>query len=379
MNKSILLGLVLALMVPAVALADGVTVGGDLRLRWDYRGVDGAASANNTLAETYLNLGGTISDNVSWGTSMRHGMSFGEAVGTGPGSAAPAYRVQEAYISIGDLGPAASFLGGWSMELGRMNAPNQGSGRVTNSDNFSLTAGPNNADGYHMASEMGGIGVDIYYFGGGGSPAGSADNTLGASFDLGAMGGFADIDVHYWGASDAAGDPSNLTLNIDNIGGDNLAGLDVDVEYSTRDNDDGGDDGTLTAINITYGLGDMGMTLHVSSTIADADWEGMQDAPHGTNGIADIGHGGVDGADVDNTTVGLDFSPMEGVDATINYISLSGDASGDAIGTEIDLILNWACTDSTSMEIGYASYTDDEATAGGADEDFFYLGTGWSF
>ena len=33
MNKSILLGLVVAMMVPAVALADGIDLGGDVRLR----------------------------------------------------------------------------------------------------------------------------------------------------------------------------------------------------------------------------------------------------------------------------------------------------------------------------------------------------------
>ncbi|MGE4619128.1 MAG: hypothetical protein AAEJ04_04890, partial [Planctomycetota bacterium] len=286
--------------------------------------------------------------------------------------------VQEAYVSVGDLGSAASFLGGWSMNLGRMNHPTQGSGRVVNADNWSLAAAPNNADGYHLASDMGGIGVDVRYWGGGDVDAGNADSTLGASFDLGGMGGFADIAIHYWGESTAV-DASNLAINLDNIGGDQLMGIDLDIEYATRDNDDGGDDGTLTHIGLSYGLGDMGMTLHVSSTVADADWNGIDDAPHGANGIADI-LGAGSGADIDNMTVGVDFSPMEGVDATLSYITLSGDASGDDIGTEIDLLLKWACTDATCMEIGYATFTAEDGNALGlADEDYFYLGTGWSF
>ena len=373
MNKSIVLGLVLAMMVPAVALADGVSVGGDLRLRWDYRAPDGGDSSNGTDAELYLNLGSAISDNLSWSASLRHDMTFGEGFAPGTGQA---LWIQEAYVSIGDLGSAASFLGGWSMDLGRKNDPNQGTGRVMNSSDFALDAAPNNSDGYHMASEMGGVGVDLYYFdnSGGASPAGTGNSELGASFDLGAMGGFADIAIHYWGQSNDDGDPSNLSVNIDNIGGDNLAGLDLDVEYATRDNDDGGDDGTSTHIAITYGLGDMGMTLHASSSVTDTDWAGMRAEPHGTNGIADIRAG----ANIDNTTVGLDFSPMDGVDATINFITLSDDDSGDGIGTEVDLILSWACTDTTSMEIGYASFSADDDNGDDADEDFFYIGTGWS-
>ena len=203
------------------------------------------------------------------------------------------------------------------MNLGRMNHPNQGSGRVINSANWSLEDGPNSSDGYHLASDMGGIGVDLYYYGGGSSPAGTADNMMGASFDLGGMGGFADIAIHYWGASDSGGDPSNLSIDINNIGGDQLMGVDLDVEYSTRDNDTGGDDGTLTSIGLSYDLGDMGMTVHFSNSVADADWAGMDAAPHGTHGIADL----FADNDIENTTIGLDFSPMEGVDATLNYIT----------------------------------------------------------
>ncbi|HIC23644.1 MAG TPA: hypothetical protein EYO84_09475, partial [Planctomycetes bacterium] len=226
MNKSIVLGLVLAMMVPAVALADGVSVGGDLRLRWDYRAPDGGDSSNGTDAELYLNLGSAISDNLSWSASLRHDMTFGEGFAPGTGQA---LWIQEAYVSVGDLGSAASFLGGWSMTLGRMNDPNQGTGRVMNSSDFALDAAPNNSDGYHMASEMGGVGVDLYYFdnSGGASPAGTGESEFGASFDLGDMGGFADIAIHYWGQSNnentdttpttPASDPSNLSVNIDNI------------------------------------------------------------------------------------------------------------------------------------------------------------------
>ena len=366
MNKSILLGLVLAMMVPAVALADGVSIDGDIRLRWDYGGAEGATS-NNTGANTNLNLGSTINENISWSASVRHDMLFGAGGGAGN------FDVQEAYVSIGDLGGAASFMGGWSMSVGRMNLPNQGSGRVINSDNWDLQAAPNNADGYHMASDMGGIGVDIYYYGGGGDPSGTGDNALGASFDLGGMGGFADIAIHYWSGSNATNDVSNLAVNLDNIVGDQLMGIDLDVEYATRDNDDGGDDGTLTSIGFSYALGDMGMTLHVSNSVADADWGGMTAAPHGTHGIADL----FADNDIDDTTIGLDFSPMDGVDATLNFITLAEDSSGDDLGTEVDLLLTWACTDATSMEIGYASFSGEED--GAADEDFFYLGTGWSF
>lgn len=66
MNKSTLLGLALAMLVSTVALADGVTVGGDVRLRWDYSGNDTAASENSSSAVTNIDLDAAINDNVSF-------------------------------------------------------------------------------------------------------------------------------------------------------------------------------------------------------------------------------------------------------------------------------------------------------------------------
>ena len=78
-----------------------------------------------------------------------------------------------------------------------------------------------------------------------------------------------------------------------------------------------------------------------------------------------------------STPINQVFCLDMGVDATLNFITLAEDSSGDDLGTEVDLLLTWACTDATSMEIGYASFSSDADE--GADEDFFYLGTGWSF
>ncbi|MGE4613110.1 MAG: hypothetical protein AAEJ46_02070, partial [Planctomycetota bacterium] len=185
MNKSTLLGLALAMLVPAVALADGVTVGGDVRLRWDYSGNDTAASVNSSSVVTNIDIDAAINDNVSFSASWRHGMAFGETVG-GPGGAPPAMRVQEAYASVGDLGSASGVLAGWSLDVGRMNNPDYG--RIINSDDWDQGTAPDSNDGYHLASDMGGVGIDIYYFGGGSvapGGAGSGDSTLGANFDLG--------------------------------------------------------------------------------------------------------------------------------------------------------------------------------------------------
>ncbi|MGE4631574.1 MAG: hypothetical protein AAEJ47_00910, partial [Planctomycetota bacterium] len=77
MNKSILLGLVLALMVPAVALADGVTVNGDVRLRWEYAGAELgglSASTNDTNAVLNIGIGGTVSESIGYTASLRHAM-----------------------------------------------------------------------------------------------------------------------------------------------------------------------------------------------------------------------------------------------------------------------------------------------------------------
>jgi len=376
MNKSTLLGLALAMLVPTVALADGVTIGGDLRLRWDYSGNDTAASVNSSSAVINFDLDAAVNDNVSFSASLRHDFAFGD------GSGGNSMGVQEAYASIGDLGSASGVLAGWSLDVGRMNNPDYG--RIINSDDWDQTTAPASSDGYHLASDMGGVGIDLYYFGGGNTPAGGGDSSLGVNFDLGDMGGFADIAIGYWSNADkdpilATVDSSNTSFTISNIGGDSLAGVNLDVQFATSDDGDSAtEDGSLTSISASYGLGDMGMTLHASNTVADATWTAMSDAPHGANGIADL-FGGA-GADIDNTTIGLSFSPMDGVDATIDFITLANDA-GTELGTETDLVLSWACGSDVTMNIGYATYSADTGAPSGSpgDDDFFYLQTGWDF
>ena len=379
MNKSTLLVLALAMLVPTVALADGVSIGGDVRLRWDYRGTD-SASSNGTSAVTNIDLDAAINDNVSFAVSLRNDFAFG--VASGPGTSAPALQVQEAYASIGDLGSASGVLAGWSLDVGRMNNPDYG--RIINSDDWSQGTAPARNDGYHLASDMGGIGIDVYYFTGApGGSAGGSDSTLGANFNLGDMSGFADIAVGYWSHADQDDtadtvDSSNMSFTINNIGGDRLAGVDLDVQFATSDDGDSAtEDGSLTSISASYGLGDMGMTLHASNTVADATWSAMSDAAHGANGIADMYTGS--GADIDNTTIGLSFSPMDGIDAVVDFITLATDSTGADLGTEMDLALSWDCGTDVSMEIGYASFTADDANTADEDTDFFYMQTGWSF
>ena len=63
MNKSIVLGLLLAMLVPTAAFADGhVSLGGDVRLRYEYS--DSAGLDNGLSARTYINLGAKIDDNT---------------------------------------------------------------------------------------------------------------------------------------------------------------------------------------------------------------------------------------------------------------------------------------------------------------------------
>ena len=138
MNKSTLLVLALAMLVPTVALADGVTIGGDVRLRWDYTGSD-SASANGTSAVTNIDLDAAINDNVSFAVSLRNGIAFGDGGGGLLG-------LQQAYASIGDLGSASGVLAGWSLDVGRMNNPDYG--RIINSDDWAQDTAPASSDGY---------------------------------------------------------------------------------------------------------------------------------------------------------------------------------------------------------------------------------------
>jgi hypothetical protein len=362
------------MLVPTVALADGVTVGGDLRLRWDYTGPETNDSSNSSSAVTNIDLDAAINDNVSFAVSLRNDFAFGDGGGG-------LLNLQEAYASVGDLGSASGMLAGWSLDVGRMNNPD--GGRIINSDDWggmNQGTAPVSNDGYHLASDMGGIGIGIWYFGGGSVPsesAGSGDSKLGAAFDLGDMaGGFADIDVAYWSGS-AAVDTSNVGININNIASENLAGVDLDVTYATRDNDTA-DDGTLTGISVGYAM--EGFDLSFSNTVADEFWGAISDAAHGTNGIADMTVGSnAAGADVDNTTIGVSFSPMDGVTASVDFITLAQDSTGDDIGTEVDVVLGWECGSDVHMTIGYASFSDDDGSAVTTQDcDYFYLQTGWA-
>jgi hypothetical protein len=315
-----------------------------------------------------------------------------------------------------------------------------------NGDDWGFDA-PENADGYHASSEMGGIGIDLYSWGGGSGhgdtdgAAGSSNGTIGVVADFGDMGGFASISVGFWGydkgdtfndfvlgndgpdelpgtgddVADTGTDVdvgvtaanTNIVINIDNIGGDNLMGVDLDIEWASSGADDLGaegfladgatEDGSMTTISASYALGDMGMTLHVSNSKTDEFWRSSVSDPHGTHGIADL----FNGADLDNTTMGLSFSPMDGVDASVNFITIGQDSTGDNIGNEIDIVIRWACGADTDMLIGWASYSDDggfsaldlgddglpggtggdadTAASGIQDSDFFYIQTGWDF
>jgi hypothetical protein len=148
----------------------------------------------------------------------------------------------------------------------------------------------------------------------------------------------------------------------------------------------------MTTISASYALADMGMTLHVSNSTTDEFWRASVSDPHGTHGIADL----FGGADLDNTTMGLSFSPMDGVDASVNFITIGQDSTGDDIGNEIDIVIRWACGADTDMLIGWASYSDDGGftafddmgntdpsddvqESGVPDSDFFYIQTGWDF
>ncbi len=358
MNKSIVLGLLMAMLVPTAAFADGhVSLSGDVRLRYEYS--DSAGLDTGLSARTYINLGAKIDDNTNFTSQVRSAFDFDVDGGSDN------YDIQQAYLSMADLGSMAGFLGGWSMDIGRMNNPNLGSGRIVNSADWSNGAvAPNNHDGFAMSSELGGVGFDLHYWGGN---DGSESNTMGFVFDLGEMAGFADVGFYYLTqGGPGPADPSWMAFNIDNIGGDALMGIDVDVEYATSDADTGGDDGTLTTVSVGYALDQFNLSF--SNSVTDGTWGSIDGDPHGTHGIADL----FGGADVDNTTIGVSSDAlMEGVGVTLNYITLARDGSGADIGSEVDLILDFSCG-----QLGYASYSADTE---GTDTDYIYWQSSYSF
>jgi hypothetical protein len=367
MNKSTLLGLALAMLVSTVALADGVSIDGDLRLRWEYGSI-GDASFNNNDAVINFGVAGNVSDNVSVTASLRHFFAFDMDGGTGG-----VLNIQEVYATIVDLGAANGMLAGWSLDVGRMNLPDYD--RVIHADDWFSGAAPTNTDGYHASSAMGGIDIDIYHHGGGGVPAGNSDSATGFHFGFGDMSGMADLALLYWSFNPAGGgDTGSITsIYANDIGGDALAGIDLDFQYGTSDDGGAGDNGTLTVISFGYQM--EGVGLHASNSVADENWVNALGGveKHGTYGITDLF---IAANDIEATTIGANFQPMEGIDATVNFITLGVDSTGADLGTEIDVILGWDCGDDVRMDIGYGSFSPDGA---GDDVDYVYLQTGWDF
>ena len=359
MNKSIVLGLLMAMLVPTAAFADGhVSLGGDVRLRYEYS--SDAGLDNGLTARTYINLGAKIDDNTSFMSQVRHGYAFSSAGGTGDN-----YDIQQAYLSMADLGSMASFLGGWSMDIGRMNNPNLGSGRIVNSADWSNgAAGPNNHDGFKLSTDLGGVDFDLHYWG---NNDGSEDNAMIFNFGLGDMAGIADIGFYYVTAGTAGSDvaPSWMAFNIDNIAGDQLMGVELGVEYATFDADLGGEDGTLTVVSLGYALDQF--NLHFSNSVTDAAWASVNADPHGTYGIADL----FGGSDLDATKFGVSTDAlMDGMGVTLSYYNFSSDSSGDDLATELDLILDFSCG-----QLGYASVSPEV----GEDVDYVYWQSSYDF
>ena len=265
-------------------------------------------------------------------------------------------------------------LAGWSLDVGRMELPDYG--RVIHSDDWFTGLAPFNGDGYHASSAMGGIDIDIYHYGGGSDPAGDSDAVTGFHFGFGDMSGMADLALGYWSGNPSAttgGESTSITsIYANNIGGDALAGIDLDFEYGTSDDGGAGDSGSLTVISFGYQM--EGVGLHASNSVADENWFNVVGIEkHGTYGITDLFNAD---NDIEATTIGANFQPMEGIDATVNFITLSEDSTGDDYGTELDLIIGWDCGDDVRMDIGYGSFSPDGA---GDDVDYVYLQTGWDF
>jgi len=399
MNKSIVLGLLMAMLVPTAAFADGhaVSLDGDVRLRYEYGNEDGGGDLDNGLtSRTRINLNANVDDNTSFTAQMRHAYDFSNAGDTGDN-----FTIQQAYLSMKDLGSMAEFLGGWSMDIGRMNNPNLGSGRIINSADWRQDgAGPNNHDGFRLGTNLGGVDFDLHYWG---NNDGSEDNDMIFNFGLGDMAGFADIGFYY--VTSSSGDPGDeivpnyMAFNINNIAKDQLMGFDLDVEFATynpdstfdtdvttTDDPDGipgsGDettttttvtsntpDGSLMTVSLGYSLDQFDISL--SNTVADADWEGA--VPHGTYGIADYEWTNAEGSDLDVTKIGVSTDAlMDGMTVTLNYYTVASDSSGDDIGTELDLLLGFSCG-----TLGYASVSPD--ADGDDDVDYIYWQSVYNF
>mgnify|MGYP001161603558 FL=1 len=250
------------------------------------------------------------------------------------------------------------------MDIGRMNNPNLGSGRIVNSADWTNgAAGPNNHDGFMLSTDLGGVDFDLHYWG---NNDGSEDNAMIFNFGLGDMAGFADIGFYYvTTGDDTDAAPRWMAFNIDDIAGDQLMGVDLDVEYATYDADLGGEDGTLTSISLGYALDQF--NLHFSNSVADADWAGVNNTPHGTYGIAD----NWGATDIDVTKIGVSTDGlMEGMGVTLSFYDVSTDSSGDDLGTEIDLLLDFSCG-----QLGYAAVSPE----GAEDIDYVYWQSSYDF
>ena len=428
---SVLAMLVLAPSALVLAQDNGMTTGGNIRIRTEYKSpfnyfdTDGgeATSDDGTFMRTQLHFGWEVANDIAVKVQLQDSRFWG---GDSVGDSADAdVDVRQAYLSLNNLQnmESLSFLGENDVDLhvGRIALPTVGDGYIVARNDWSNT-GPTAWDGFWLDSTFGSFDVDFLWAdlqntdpNGTGGAIGAAEGSTfwflqAGSRDFDWVGGDVYVST-YKGDFTAGGftDVDMMTYGVrlvSNIPEDVLEGLDVVFEYAMQSGDSGANDidADFMLIRASYALDieDLNPVFGIGLSAASGDGDGTTNGDvetwmqplqyrHGLLGHYDL----VANSNVEDLFITSQVTLMDAFDVhlDIHFLTLDEEADGwytqsagqqagatdDDLGTEIDLYATWDCGENLAFQAGWSMFQAGDAvetlTTGGFDDNgnFFYV------
>ncbi len=437
MRRGILVGLLAFIVMAPSALvfaqgdASGPTVGGDVRLRteykrpYDYFTADGGEPTGDdaTFMRTRMSLSWELANNIGVMFQIQDSRTWGvDSVGD---NADADVDVRQAYVTLNNLQEmdSLSFLGTNDVDVhvGRINLPTIGDGYIVAANGWGNT-GPLSWDGMWIDSSFGSedlmfdvdfLWADLQNNNPPTAPAGPAEGSVfwflqGGTDDVDFVGG----DVYLAAYKGDFGALTDLDMQIfgvrlySNLPEDTLDGLDVVFEYAMQSGDLGvlDIDSNFMLIRGTYALAveDLNPVFGIGYSVASGDgnsadndvetWISPLDWNHAHLGHYDL---------VDNSNIADLFLTSQvtvgafDLHLDVHFLSLDEESDGwytvgsttgntgatttdDELGTEFDFYSTWDCGESLNFQAGVSLFQAGDAVkeiTGGFDDDgtFFYL------
>ena len=433
MRRGIFLSLLsFAILAPSALLAqDGPDVGGDVRLRteykrpFDYFTADGGEPTGDdgTFMRTRIHFDWELANNVAVFLQLQDSRVWGvDSVGD---NADADIDMRQAYLSLNNLQEmeSLSFLDGHDVDLhiGRIALPTFGDGYIVSSNEWN-NVGPIAWDGFWLDSSFGGddFQVDVDFLWADlannnppGAPAGPAEGAVfyflqAGTDDIDLVGG----DLYYAAYKGDFGALTDLDMNIFGIRlysqlDDTVEGLDIVLEYAMQGGEQGANDfdadfmvirGTYElpvgdGLNPIVGIGYSAASGDGDSTDTDIEsWTSPLHYDHAHLGHYDL----FDNSNISDFFITSQITIADSVDVhlDLHFLSLDEEVDGlytifagqqagaatndDDLGTEIDLYAIWSCGENLDFQAGWSIFQPGdgiEDLTGGFDDNgnFFYV------